>query len=493
MYNATRSIFPAYTGLDDIRVALPAPPTRSSVARGVEDLWTIHSEEPHINVLTDPGVASPLPDEGFNPQTDLTETSPANILANRGSRHLSDEKAEQLTERLDDLYTQCLTTNLQMSGMSVGELKEYMNDNAPGALLVYNGADKDSLIKAYTLIQALEKLVDLCDKEATFPMIAKGELVGFVSCCESVREAMLLPNHMIRQKLFGSTEARDELEQALDAYDLGDEADTRKNPQDAEFADYHQAISLNELELENAVNDAIEQGIAQQAIDNALNQVSSHIPSPEVKKALHSTIDHVKSIANRKSQKGGKSLQDLLGDMRKDLKSLGVDPQFVSRLQQKEAEANRLSKKKRHFVSVDVDAADRAKRSPQSVQATADILKQMQNGMMQYLEQAQLSPIANLATRIELYTIMCMHDCCIMLAMGQPKLKSCAENLHVAVCEELKTSNVAPFRQLKSKVDSAHKDLHSQRKSSTMAKLNKAQTENAISDKKLKTLTTLLG
>ena len=117
----------------------------------------------------------------------------------------------------------------------------------------------------------------------------------------------------------------------------------------------------------------------------------------------------------------------------------------------------------------------------------------MQTGMMQYLEQARLSPIANLATRIELYTIMCMHDCCIMLAMGQPKLKNCAENLHVAVCEELKNSNVAPFRQLKSKVDSAHKDLHSQRKSSTMAKLNKAQTENAISDQKLKTLTTLLG
>jgi hypothetical protein len=46
---------------------------------------------------------------------------------------------------------------------------------------------------------------------------------------------------------------------------------------------------------------------------------------------------------------------------------------------------------------------------------------------------------------------------------------------------------------LKFKSDSAHKDLQNKRKSRTMEKLNQAKSENAISEKKLNTLTTLLG
>jgi hypothetical protein len=493
MYNSTRSIFPAYTGLSDIRVSLPAPPTRNSMARGVDDLWDIRNDAPHINVLTDPGVEAPLPDNGFNPETDLSETGPANELVNRGSQPLSSEKREQLTEKLDDIYTQNLTSNLQMSGMNVGEIKEYMNENAPGALLVYNGSDKDNLIKSYSLIQSLERLVDICEKEATFTMIAKGELVGFVSCCKSVRDAMLLPNHMIRQQLFGSTESRNDIEIALDAYGLDEDSDIRKNPKDEEFSDYHQAIVLNDLELENAINEAMESGIAHQAMNNAVNQASSHIPSHEVKKALSSTVNHVKDIANKNSQNGGKKLQSLLEDMKKDLKDLGIDPQFAHKLQQKQIAAQNLANKQRHRTQVDMAAADKAKRTPHNVQTATNILQQMQNQLLQIIEQSHLDPISQLTVHIELYTIMCMQDCCMMLAMGQPKLKDCAKNLHLAISEELKNSQAHPFKMLKFKSDSAHKDLQNKRKSRTMEKLNQAKSENAISEKKLNTLTTLLG
>ena len=494
MYNSTRSIFPTYTGLSDIKVSLPAPPTRNSLARGVDDLWAIRNSQPHINVLTDPGVASPLPDEGYNPETDLTETSPANLLVNRGSQPISQQERESLTERLDDLYTEYLTANLQMSGMTVGEIKEYMNENCPGALLVYNGSDKDSLIKAYTIVQSLEKLVEICDRESIFTNIVKGQLVGFVSCCPSIRDALLLPNHMIRQKLFGSTESRDELEMALSAYGLqDDEIESRSNPKNAEFKDYYQAIELCDLELENCANEAIESGIAQKAMDNALRQVSPHIRSTELKKALHSTVNHVKDIANKKSQKGGKHLKSILDGMEKDLQSLGVDPEFVSKLQRKRAYAEKLSEKKRHRTNVDMNAANNAKRSPQSLQAASQILKHMQAQLMQAVQQKGLDPLVDLAMRVELYTIMCMQDCCIMLASGQPRLKDCAENLHGAVCEEVKNSKVHPFRSLKQKSVNAHNDLQAKRKATSLEKLNRAQSENAISDKKLKTLTTLLG
>ncbi len=494
MYNSTRSIFPTYTGLSDIKVSLPAPPTRSSLARGVDDLWAIRNSQPHINVLTDPGVAAPLPDEGFNPETDLTETSPTNLLVNRGTQPLSQQERETLVDRLDDLYTKYLTANLQMSGMTVGEIKEYMNENSPGALLVYNGSDKDSLIRAYTIVQALEKLVDLCDREAIFTNIVKGQLVGFVSCCSSIREALLLPNHMIRQKLFGSTESRDELKVALSAYGLNDdEVEARNNPKSLEFKDYYQAIELCDLELENCANEAIESGIAQKAMDNALRQVSPHIKSAELKKALHSTVNHVKDIANKKSQKGGKHLLSVLESMRSELIELGVDPEFVSRLQRKQVEAQRLAEKTRHRTNVDMAAVNNAKRSPQSVQAASQILKHMYSQLMQATQQRDLDPLAELAMKIELYTVMCMQDSCIMLASGQHKLKACAENLHGAVCEELKSSNTHPFQSLKQNSEKAHNDLQAKRKATSLEKLNRAQSENAISDKKLKTLTTLLG
>jgi hypothetical protein len=494
MYNSTRSIFPTYTGLSDIKVSLPAPPTRNSLARGVDDLWAIRNSQPHINVLTDPGVAAPLPDNGYNPETELTETSPANLLVNRGSQPISQQERESLTDRLDDLYTEYLTANLQMSGMNVGEIKEYMNENTPGALLVYNGSDKDNLIKAYTIVQALEKLVDLCDRESIFTNIVKGQLVGFVSCCRSIRDALLLPNHMIRQKLFGSTESRNELEIALSAYGLSDdEVDARNNPKDQEFKDYHQAIELCDLELDNCANEAIESGIAQKAMDNALRQVTPHISSTELKKALHSTVNHVKDIANKKSQKGGKHLQSILDSMRADLRDLGVDPEFVSRLQRKQLDAKRLADKKRHRTNVDTDAANNAKRSPRNVQAASQLLKQMHSQLLQVAQQRGLDPLVELAMKIELYTVMCMQDCCIMLASGQPRLRDCAENLHGAVCEELKNSKVHPFRSLKQKSENAHNDLQAKRKATSLEKLNQAQSENAISDKKLKTLTTLLG
>ena len=76
-------------------------------------------------------------------------------------------------------------------------------------------------------------------------------------------------------------------------------------------------------------------------MDNALRQVLPHISSQEPKKALHSTINHVKDIANKKAQKGGRLLQSMLEEIKADLAEVGVDPEFVDLRKRKQLRKNR--------------------------------------------------------------------------------------------------------------------------------------------------------
>ena len=491
MYNTTRSIFPAYSGIGDIKVSLPAPPSRSSIARDVEDLWDIRNSEPHIEVLDDPGVISPLPDNGFNPETDLSETSDANILANRGSAYLSSEKQAELLDVLEDLYTQNLVSNLSLSGTGAGRIKALMNDECPGALLVYNGSDEESLIKAYTLIRSVEQLVDKVVDDATFVETAKSEMIEFVKPCAAVRDALLLPNHMIRQKLFGSTESRDKLNRALSLFHLHEDdiQSIRMSGSDSQFADHEEAILLAELELENAANHEARVGVTSQAIDNATTQVLNSLGSGELKKALNSVTHEAKVLAHNECVKGNKGLRAMLNKLRTDLEAIGVDPNHLDALKRKESEANRaakIMKKPTPKVSFDVKNSRRAHmelaRLPQQLSQVAQQLKGILKG--------RLSEDSRNALRTELNTILCLRDAATGLGKGQNVLKECARRLHEAIIADVKQSS--KLSALRSKVNVAKSDLKSAQVSKTMSSLEKAQSENAISEKKLQTLQSLL-
>ncbi|MHA2135656.1 MAG: hypothetical protein ACXAEN_17070 [Candidatus Thorarchaeota archaeon] len=491
MYNSTRSIFPAYSGIGEIKVSLPAPPSRSSIARDVEDLWNIRNSEPHIEVLEDPGVISPLPDNGFNPETDLTETSDANILANRGSKYLSSQKKAELLETLEDLYTQNLVSNLALTASGAGRIKAKMNEECPGSLLVYNGSDCDSLIKAYTLIRSLEQLIDKVVDDATFVETAKSEMIEFVKPCAAVRDALLLPNHMIRQKLFGSTESRDKLNRALSLFKLHEDdlQDIRINGSDSEYADYEEAIVLAELDLENAANKEICQGIVARAVDNATAQVVSNIGSIELRNAIASTLNEAKLLAHNECVKGNKGLRAMLGKLRNDLQQIGVNPDYLDALRRKEAQAERSARLLRKDVP-QIQPNIRGSRRAH------DELKRLPNQLAQVCQQLQhmsaqrLSPDARLATNAELYTLLCAKDATMGLARSQNVLKECARRLHEALLAEVKQS--PKLRKLQNAVVSAKSDLKSAQVSKTMEQLEQAQSENAISDKKLQTLRTLL-
>lgn len=492
MFNSSRTLFPAYSGLDDIDVAMPNSPSRNVAMRTTSELWKIHNSEPHVTAPAEPGISVPYPDNGFNPNG-LSETNEANTLINRAAVGLDREEFSDLCQQLDEIYTKRLVSDLNLSSMNVGELKEHILDECVGALLIYNESDKDKLIKAFSLCKSLDSLTEDVLDHAQFPEQEKQKLLSFVNCCQAVRDAMLLPDYQIRQTLLGSTISRDSLDTALSFYGLDEEsASMRLNPND-EFKDYKEAIILGECELSQACNLEISNGVVAKALSNCLSQVLRNIISPELRVALSSVVEHVQNRSLKSAKKSAKQKKELLESLKSEMLKVGVTPSLTQKLDQKLSNSDTVLAMQGTNVSVDVQNANTAKRNPKEIQNTLKSLKSAQGQLTRILNTQNLDPIARLCVTCELYTVMCLQDCCIALSLGEDKLRECAANLQTALVEEIKGSNVGNIKSLTHKLKNAHKDLHSAESSKTMEYLKKAQSENVISDKKLETLTRLLG
>ena len=138
---------------------MPNSPSRNVAMRTTSELWKIHNSEPHVTAPAEPGISVPYPDNGFNPNG-LSETNEANTLINRASVGLDKEEFSDLCQQLDDIYTKRLVSDLNLSSMNVGELKEHILEECVGALLIYNESDKDKLIKAFSLCKSLDSLTE---------------------------------------------------------------------------------------------------------------------------------------------------------------------------------------------------------------------------------------------------------------------------------------------------------------------------------------------
>jgi hypothetical protein len=493
MFSNKRGLFPAYSGLADVSVALPSSPSRSSVARDAEDLWHIHTSEPHVTAESDPGALVPYPDEnGFDPSRDYSETSPANTLVNRASGTLSSSEKSMLLSELNNLYTDMLVDNLRMSRDSAQVIKELMMEEAPGALLIYNGNNTDSLIKAYTLTKSLETLIDQKVRDSEFSANAKSEMISFISPCPSVRDALILPNHLIKQRLFGSTEHRDNLEHALAIFDLDDQVShIRNNPSDSKYADYLEKINFAELELDKAVQANILHGEASRSIENALSQIIPRIKSPEIKNAVVSTLTEVKRKAASQGKKTSKSLELLMGKLRKDLEDLGADSESLAQLVQKE-------KMHKRDAETYVEPA-RTPKLQRAHQRPVRELRDLDNSLAQTIAHlhriygSSQDPINKSCVAIEMYTVMCMRDCCAMVASGRNDFDACAQNLKHAVDAEVRESRIQPVLDLRRAAEMSKRALHAAKVDSTMEVLNRAKSENEISDVKLDTLKSIIG
>ena len=495
MFNTNRGLFPAYSGLGDVEVALPAPPSRSSIARDVEDLWEIHTSTPYVTAPSDPGIGVPYPDDGYDPRG-LPDNSDVNALINRAAHPLTGASRADLLSKLTDQYTDRLVTNLQMSSMTPSAIKELMQEQCAGSLLVYNGNDRDMLIKAYTLIKSLEYVVENFVRNSTFSEDAKAEMLTFISPCPAVRDALVLPEHIIRQRLFGSTESRDSVARALEIFDLSDDdsSRSRNNPLDAEFADFLEKIDFAELELDRAVQQDIVSGDSQKAMFNVLNQVLPHIQSSDTRDAITSAIMDVRRKAEGQAKKTSKSLVLLISKLKRDLQDIGVDTRSLDALVSKESKFREesLGPITTPQDTKSVVGAGVSKRSPRELARIRQMAHNAAAQLQRTSKFAHISPQATLCCNVEIYTLMCVQDCCSALETGGD-LAACVANLKHAIEAEIKSSNISPIKPLKYQVDKSHKDLQSARKSRTMESLNRAKSQSLISDEKLDTLRQIIG
>lgn len=497
MFNATRTLFPAYSNLDDVKVALPAPPSRAAVARDVGDLWGIHTSEPHITPLEDPGVEAPLPDNGFNPGVDLSETSPENILANRGGGELDARDFAQLSARLKSLYATTLTDNKHLESETAGEIKSHMERAYPGALFVYNGTNKDLLIKALSLIESMSELSEAYVADATFAEEAKAALITFFKVSPAVREAMFLPDPMIRQRLFGSTATHNNIAEALKLFGV-DGAHGGGDAQavvDDEFSDFREALALASAELALHANLSVCEGVAGQAMQHCLNQVAAAVPSSELRAQLRECVLAAQRRAARSALKCVADISRVVQGVKSDMERIGVDPATFKKLQLKEQRVLTAAQKANTIVARHASAdTHTSSRSLTNLADARRALAGVQSQIEGFLANTKALPAEHkLALYCELYCVMCFQDCCSALASGAKSLDPCAERLYAAVYDEVCASEVPDVKMLANDVEIAEKSLQSAQVSQTIQLLQKAKSESSISDKKLETLTKLIG
>jgi hypothetical protein len=489
MFSKTRTLFPAYSNLSDVKVALPKPPSRGDVARDASDLWDIHTSEPHITPLDDPGIDAPLPDDGFNPRVDVSENSPQNILANRGSKgELSTDTYKYLLEKTQTLFFENFDAQKHLLQASVGEIKSEIESHAPGAFLLYNGTSKDLLVKALALILSFEALSEHYVSNADFEENAKEELIAFFKISPSVREAMFLPDHMIRQNLLGNTQTFNNLLETFKLYGISESPQSFS--MNDEFADYREALVLSDIELNLALNQEICKGLVHQALTNCLNQVLQNVQSSELKYVFKACIESVMSLANKNLSKSVNEYSKLIQNIKSELIKLGVDPQTLRKLSQKEAFASNIQIS--NLTPSNTGLYTKA-RHPSELSQISAFLTQSCKHLEKYLKHEKLSADAKLALTCEIYSLLCFKDCCASMMAGENKINDCARNLYDALKEEIRLCELSTIKQLVNNVELAEKSLHSAQVSKTIHLLNKAKSENSLSDKKLETLTKLLG
>ena len=487
MYNANKSIFPAYSGLEDVRVELPSPPSRSSIARDVGDLWNIHNSEPHVDALQDPGLKSPLPDDGFNPSKDLSETSEQNILVNRGSSRLSQQEFQQLMSDLKIQYSHCLDKYHHYNSMTVGEIKDAIYEETPGVYFLYNSSNKKLLIQAKCLVESLEKVVEDFVENATFENDAKAKMVYFVSLTPQTKNALLLPDLKIRQDFKGNTEVNNFIDNALKVYGLttlGNEI--RENDG---FDDYRDAISISKLDLSLEINIMISKGFVKSSLLSALKNAYSVIKNPEIKSVLKSVVLNTIQIAENDKIQNATSLLKVLNNLQEDLQSAGIDPLHSRKLISKVDSLQNIANEKR-TLKISTPSSLSGSRTDRDLKKAIILVSRLKNKIESQIER---SPNDDLPSVIKMYTFLVFEDCLRNLSKGRSTILSCSVDLYDAIKNDIEHSNLPSIKSLKKELMTQSEDLKSAQITQNQNNLERAKEENLLSSKKFQILSGLMG
>jgi len=495
-FNTTRTLFPAYSDISDVRVALPSPPSRARVARDLNDLWEIHQSEPHITPLSDPGVDAPLPmEDGFDPNG-LSDNSPENILVNRIASHATKSELSSFEDALRKIYPTILDANRNLKGTQVGALKNQIMSVCPGALLVYNMNDPQKLIQALSLVQALQKLsVDLVDA-AEFPDETKEQLISYIGKSPSLRKALLLPNFSIQQKLLGNTESYDNLSEALSL--LG-KLPTSNPAQEIvvndEFQDHRDAVSIAETLYNARICYDIACGLARKAILRSLNCVKAVLVSKDAAQACAQLINHVEKLNHSVLSVNSDKLCYSYGKVKKTLEDISAAPSAVSAIDQKISDV-KVDCKQCTPVPIDpkLVVGPLCKVSQDSLQRSISNLNLQIANLHAKLQPIDKASAAFCGICIELACLKSFVDCCESLK----NKSSCDYNLlcqrlYQDVVGLLKRSSDPKLTALRRELESCQNSLETAQNLKTITSLKKANSENIISDKKLEILTKILG
>lgn len=494
MFNKNRGLFPSYSGAEDVDVQLPSAPSRVSVSRDVTDLWETHNQNPHVVANDSAGINVPYPDDGFDPQS-LSEVSPENTLVNRARKPISSAFQNEFFKNLSSAFANLSLSQIALSNMSILELKSFIDRECPGALLVYNGSNQNSLLKAYNLIKSFEFVIEKLVSESNSPIDTKEQVLDIIGDCEPIREALLIPDATIRQTLLGSTKNRDHLEDILTTFNLKTQDTSNQedifelDPKD-EFVDYKREITRASLELDILVQSEIVNGRIAAIVKNVLNNIRPELNSIDIYKSLVLCIQYCQSLALSKLQTSTQKLLSIIEASIEELEGFGISDIQLSMINQKMDKLYKLQNLKiptSHIVN--------AQTTPiRSTNALQNAVRTLQAAQVQIQRVLRQTPKAQETfVRIELYVVMCLLDCCTSLMREDNKLHACSTNLYKAICEELQDSNIKEILEAQKTLSRAKSDLQSTQKSSIIKKLEDAKEGNKISAKKLQTLTSLLG
>lgn len=487
MYNANKSIFPAYAGLEDIKVELPAPPSKSSIARDVGDLWKIHTSEPYVTALHDPGLKSPLPDEGFNPEKDLSETSEQNLLVNRGSKKLSQQEYQQLMSDLKVQYIRCLDKYNYYNSMNVGEIKDAILEESPGAFLIYNSSNKKLLIQAKCILDSLEHIVEDFVQNATFENDAKSKMISFVSLTPQTKDALLLPDLKIRQKLKGNTEVFDHITNTLNMYGLSSlNVDMRENDG---FDDHRSAINISRLDLDLEANTLIARGFVKNALLNSLKDVFFVVKNSEIKTVLKGVILNTIQRAEHDRVKNAASLVKILKSLQDDLKSAGIDPIHSRKLMSKVQSLKHIVANQKNIKHSN-KVANQNMRSERDLKKATLLIHRLKNRVE---SEVQRSANDDLPLVVKMYAFLTFENCLQDLAVGKLSISSCSEDLYNTLKDDIQNSNLPSIKVLKAELLNQSKDFKNAQSSQNQINLEKAKEDSLLSSKKFEVLSGLMG
>lgn len=315
------ALFPAYTSLDEISVTLPKGMSAKSLARNTHDLRAEYLQNPHIIVDQDPGIRVPLPDNGFDPRS-LSETSPTSILFNRGSGDISEKERLEIKDRVQQKLIEELRDNESFSTMSPASIRDELYKTNPGSLLIYNGGNVDKLRAADALVSAVLSEASSWVSEGHDAVPKKKSFLAYLKPCAPIRDASVLGDNILRQRVRTQTQKVDTLDQALLLLGLDLPVDMQG---DASLRDHNLCVNIASSKLKLGVFDVVVDSQVSETLIHACEFVKSLESSGELgyyaTRVCNATMFLLCSHVNSEIE----TLKRLQATVERDLSAAGID------------------------------------------------------------------------------------------------------------------------------------------------------------------------